>query len=50
MLIVIQHFGRHCTLHLQGECRGWAFWKPYIGQAVGGEKDLVVLIGGVEEH
>jgi hypothetical protein len=26
------------------------FWQPYIGQAVGGELDLMVLIGGVEER
>jgi hypothetical protein len=25
-------------------------WKPYIGQAVGGELDLMMLIGGVEEQ
>jgi hypothetical protein len=25
------------------------FWKPYIGQAVGGEFDMVVLTGGAEE-
>jgi hypothetical protein len=25
------------------------FWKPYLGQAVGGELDLMVLIGGAEE-
>jgi hypothetical protein len=24
------------------------FWQYYIGQAVGGELDLMVLIGGVE--
>jgi hypothetical protein len=24
-------------------------WKPYIGQAVGGELDLMVLIGGAED-
>jgi hypothetical protein len=30
-------------------CSGWTFWKPYIGQAVGGELELMVLIGGAEE-
>jgi hypothetical protein len=25
------------------------FWKPYIGQAISGESDLMVLIGGEEE-
>jgi hypothetical protein len=25
------------------------FWKPYIGQAVGGKLDLMVLSGGAEE-
>jgi hypothetical protein len=29
---------------------GWAFWKPYIGQAVGAELDLMVLIGGAEKQ
>jgi hypothetical protein len=24
-------------------------WKPYIGQAVGGELDLMAMIGGAEE-
>jgi hypothetical protein len=27
-----------------------SFWKPYVGQVVGGELDLVVLIGGAEER
>jgi hypothetical protein len=26
------------------------FWKPYTGQAVGGELYLMVLIGGAEER
>jgi hypothetical protein len=30
-------------------CSSWAFWKPYIGQAVRGKLDLMVLIGGAEE-
>jgi hypothetical protein len=25
------------------------FWKPYIGQAVSGKADMMVLIGGVKE-
>jgi hypothetical protein len=25
-------------------------WQPYIGQAVGGKYDVMVLIGGVEEQ
>jgi hypothetical protein len=25
-------------------------WKPYIGQEIGGELDLMVLIGGEEER
>jgi hypothetical protein len=29
-------------------CNGWAFfWQDYIGQAVGGELDLMELTGGV---
>jgi hypothetical protein len=31
-------------------CTGWVFWKLYIGQAVGGELDLIVLAGGAEEQ
>jgi hypothetical protein len=26
------------------------FWKPYKGQAVGGDLDLMVLTAGVEEQ
>jgi hypothetical protein len=26
------------------------FWQPYMGQAVGREFDLMVLIGGAEER
>jgi hypothetical protein len=26
------------------------FCKPYIGQAVGGELDFIMLIGGAEER
>jgi hypothetical protein len=31
-------------------CNGWKFFKTYIGQAAGGEVDLVVLIGVVQER
>jgi hypothetical protein len=31
-------------------CNGWVFWQPYIGQAVHGELNLLVLIGGAEEQ
>jgi hypothetical protein len=37
-------FGKHCSCHLQGE----DFWKPCIGQTVGGELDLMVLGGGAK--
>jgi hypothetical protein len=41
---------KHCSCHLQGEyVLVGHFWKPYIGQAVGGELDLMVLIGGAEK-
>jgi hypothetical protein len=44
MLSIIQHFDKHCSCHLQGECVVVRqFWKPYIGQAVGGKLDLMVL-------
>jgi hypothetical protein len=48
---IIESFGKHCSCHLQGECiKVGCFWEPCIGQAVGGEFDLVVLIGGAEER
>jgi hypothetical protein len=25
------------------------FWRPYMGQAIGGKMDFLVLIGGAEE-
>jgi hypothetical protein len=28
---------------------GWVFWQPYVEQAGGGELDLMVLFGQVEE-
>jgi hypothetical protein len=49
MLRIIQRFGKHCSCHLQGECVvAGRFWKSYIGQAVGGALDFVMLIGGAE--
>jgi hypothetical protein len=49
MLKVFQLFVKHCSCHLQGkfvlEAR---FRKPYIGQAVGGELNVMVQIGGAE--
>jgi hypothetical protein len=49
MLRDIQRFGKHCSCHLQAEG-----WNPTnhkkIGQAVGGELYLMVLIGGAEER
>jgi hypothetical protein len=51
MLSIIQHFGKHCSCHLQRECVVVGrFWKRYIGQTVGGDLDLMVLIGGAEER
>jgi hypothetical protein len=50
MLRIIQRFGKHCNCHLQGEyIMVGRFWKPYIGQAVGGDLYFVVLIGGAEQ-
>jgi hypothetical protein len=38
MLRIIQRFDKQCSCHLQGECVVVGhFWKPYIGQEVGGE-------------
>jgi hypothetical protein len=51
MLKIIQRFGRHCSCHLQGEyVMVGRFLKPYIAQTVGGELDLMVLIGGAEKR
>jgi hypothetical protein len=48
MLRINQYFGKHISCHLhQGEnVMAGQFWKPYIGQAVGGTLDLSVLMGG----
>jgi hypothetical protein len=47
ILVVIQGFGKHCSCHLQGECAEVGrFRKPYIGQVVGGELDLIFMVGG----
>jgi hypothetical protein len=49
MLKSIQRFGKYCSCHLQGEyVIVRYFWKPYVGQAVGGELELTGLIGGAE--
>jgi hypothetical protein len=51
MLRINQRFGKHCSCRLQGEYLIIGrFWKPYIGQAIGGELGLMVLIGGAEER
>jgi hypothetical protein len=51
MLKIIERFGKHCSCHLQGEyVMVGRPWKHYTGQAVNGELDLMVLIGGVEEQ
>jgi hypothetical protein len=42
MMKVIQRFGKHCSFHLQGECV-FVFWKPYIEQVLGGERDVTDL-------
>jgi hypothetical protein len=45
MFKIIQRFRKHCSCHPQGEYMMVGhFWKTYIGQAVGGELDLVALI------
>jgi hypothetical protein len=50
MLRIMQHFSKHCNCYHQGECAvDGHFWKPCVGQAVGGMLDLMVLIGGMEE-
>jgi hypothetical protein len=45
MLRIIQRFGKHCSCHFQGDCvEVRRFWKRYIGQAVDGDLDSLVLI------
>jgi hypothetical protein len=51
MLKIIQRFGKHRSCHLQGEyAMVRRFWKPYLGQAVGEELDLMVPIDGAEQR
>jgi hypothetical protein len=51
MLRIIQRFDQYYIFHLQGECVVVGrFWKPCMGQAVGGGSDLMVLIGGAEKR
>jgi hypothetical protein len=50
MFGVNQHFSKHCSVHFQGGYVVGEFWRPYIGQAVSGEIDLMGLIGGAEEQ
>jgi hypothetical protein len=52
MLRIIQRYDRYYSCHLQGGCVVVArFLKAFmpIGQAVGGELDLMVLIGRAGE-
>jgi hypothetical protein len=47
MLKIFERIGKHCSCHLQDEyVMVGRLWMPYIGQAVGGELDLMVLIDG----
>jgi hypothetical protein len=40
MLKIIQRFGTHYSSYLQSEYEmAECFWKPYIGQTVGGVKE-----------
>jgi hypothetical protein len=42
-------FGKHYSCHLQGECvLVGSFSKPHTEQAVGGEWDVMNMIGGAE--
>jgi hypothetical protein len=46
---ITQRFVKHCSCHFHhdyvtaGHC-----WQPYVGEAVGGDLDSLVLIGGAE--
>jgi hypothetical protein len=45
----IIRFSKHCSCHIQGEfVMVGHFWQSYMRQVVGGELDLMVLIGRVE--
>jgi hypothetical protein len=46
MLKIIQCFGRHCSCHHLGEYVIVGYFQQAV---VGGELDLIVLIGGVEQ-
>jgi hypothetical protein len=51
MFKIIHCFGKHCSCHPQGESvMVGCFWQSYIGQAVGGEFDMMALISGTEER
>jgi hypothetical protein len=47
---ITQRFGKHCSFHLQDEyvMLGHS-WKSYIGETVGEEFDLMVLIDAAVE-
>jgi hypothetical protein len=46
---IVQRFSKHCSCYLQGECVVVGrFWKPFIGQALGGGLDLMVPTRGAE--
>jgi hypothetical protein len=48
----LSSFDKERSCHLQGKYVLMArnFWKPFIGQVVGGELDVIVLTGGAEER
>jgi hypothetical protein len=51
MLKIIQCFGKYCSRQLKGKYLiVGRFWKPYIGQAVAGELDLMVPTGRAEKR
>jgi hypothetical protein len=51
ILIIVEHFGRHCSCHPQGDCvDAGRFWMSCVGQAVDNELDLMMLIGGPKQR
>jgi hypothetical protein len=50
MFGVNQHLANTAVAIFKVDMRLDEFWRPYIGQAVSGEIDSMVLIGGVEKR
>jgi hypothetical protein len=49
-MLGVNHFANTAAAIFKVCMRWGEFWRPYIGQAVGGKINLMVLIGGAEEQ